>query len=83
MNGDRWSPRTLQLLPAMERHVIVVHRLGPRATLELLLELAAEYGDVPRAAALLARYASLDPEAVRVAGGDRLPCRRLRLVPAA
>lgn len=79
----RWSAETMRLMPALERNAAKVHRLGPRVLLELIVQLGVDHDILPDAAALLAAYAALDPEAVRVAGAGRMPCRRLRLVPAA
>ena len=52
-----------------QRAVVQLHRLGPRATLEALIAVAAggELDDV------LADFARLDPDIVHALGGDRWP----------
>jgi len=62
-----------------QRDVEAVHRLGPRAVAELLLELknGADLDD------RLARYAELDPATVRALGADRFPPHPLSVVRAA
>ena len=52
------------------RQVERLHRLGPRATAELLAEIAAERGIQTIIDSKLERYTELDPEALEVAGGD-------------
>lgn len=60
-----FPPQRLQVLA---QHL---HRLGPRATFELLSELIAEHGtDV---VARLERYRDLDPALLRAIGGDKFP----------
>ena len=52
--------------PAFRDAVERLHRLGPRALAELLVELAADD-------ATLLRYARLDPRTLAAIGGDRWP----------
>ena len=60
-----------------------LHDLGPRATAEFLMELAASIGGLPATMRLLAEYQNrLSPDLLRAAGGDRFPRRRPRVVPA-
>lgn len=77
----RWSRQTMELLPRLERQVQRLHRLGPRPTLELLLELAAKENCLPTVAAAVATYAAIDGKALRETGGDRIPPRRLLEAP--
>ncbi len=51
------------------RQVEHLHRLGPRATAELLAEIGAERGITTIIDRKLERYAELDPEAMAAAGG--------------
>jgi hypothetical protein len=56
----------------LRRHVERLHRLGPRATYELLAEIGREHllrVDIEQRAA---RYAGLDPKVLRALGGDEL-----------
>lgn len=76
-----WCPETARLRPRMEHHAALVHALGPRVLLELVLEIAAANDAIPDAADRLAAYATLTPAMLRAAGGDRFPPRRPRLVP--
>jgi len=55
------------------RAIQQLHRRGPRAYGELLLELAATRILRSEIEALVARYAGLDPAALALAGGDRMP----------
>ena len=53
------------------RHVQQVHRLGDRVFGELLAEIGAERGIQSIIDEKLKKYASLDPEALEAAGGDK------------
>ncbi len=53
---------------AFRRKVERLHRLGPRATAELLAEIAAERGIRTVVDQKLSRYAKLDPKALEVTG---------------
>ena len=53
-----------------QRRVERVHALGPRATAELLAELGAERSIMTLIDQKLGSYAELDPEVLKVAGGD-------------
>ena len=53
------------------RQVEHLHRLGPRATAELLAEIGAERGITTIIDRKLERYAELEPETLEAAGGDR------------
>lgn len=65
----------------LERLVEHLHRLGPRAVLELLLALTACVGGVAAMFELLEDCRRLNPRTLRAAGGDRIPPRPLALVP--
>ncbi len=53
------------------RQVEHLHRLGPRATAELLAEIGAERGITTIIDRKLAQYAELEPETVRQLDGDK------------
>ncbi len=53
-----------------QRKVLRLHRLGPRATAELLAELGAERSITTIIDQKLERYAQLEPETLAVTGGD-------------
>ncbi len=66
----------------LERSCQHLHTLGPRATAELLIEVAARIGGMPAILGALTEFErSITPAMVRVAGGDRFPRRQLRAVP--
>ena len=50
-----------------------VHALGARVLGELLAEIGTERSIMPTIHEKLERYASIDPQALRVAGGDKFP----------
>ncbi len=52
------------------RQVERLHRLGPRATAELLAEIGAERGIQTIIDRKVDTYVELDPEALEAAGGD-------------
>lgn len=60
-----------------QRDVEALHRLGPRALHEMLIEIGAERSMGTLIAQKVARYASIDPAALSYAGGDRFPPRPL------
>ena len=62
------------------RHVERLHRLGPRAVDELLLDIGAERHCMTAIEDKLARYAELDPGLVTAVGGDRFPKPMLMVV---
>ena len=67
----------LQYRQTVER----VHSLGSRVLAELLAELGIERKIMPGIREKLERYADIDPEALRVAGGDKFwpaPLREVR-----
>jgi hypothetical protein len=65
-----------------ERGAAHLHRLGARATAELLAEVAESIGGAPCILARLADYERrLTPAMVRAADADRMPSRPLRRVP--
>jgi len=74
------TPHPLDVL-RVQRGAAHLHALGPRATAELLLDLARRIGGMPALLGLLAEYQRLSPETVRLAGGDRCPSRPLSAVP--
>ena len=72
------DPRHLQRLQRGAQHL---HQLGPRATAELLAELADQAGCWPAMLATLAAYQQrLTPALVRAAGGDGFPPKPIRHV---
>ncbi len=54
-----------------QRHVRILHRLGPRAVDALLVEIGAERGITTIIERKIEVYAQLNPEALEAAGGDR------------
>jgi hypothetical protein len=58
-----------------QRYATAVHQLGPRGLDELLREIAARTGAGPVIDQIVARYAGLDPDVVRLFGADRFPPR--------
>jgi hypothetical protein len=60
------------------RDVEQLHRLGPRAIYELLAELGARQLLRSEIEALVGRYSRVDPVALRLAAGDRMPPTPLR-----
>jgi hypothetical protein len=65
----------------LERGVNHLHKLGPRATYELLAEVVSKIGGLPCVLATLDEYRQrLTPAMVGRAGGDRFPRRPLHLV---
>jgi hypothetical protein len=59
-----------------------LHRLGPRAETEFLIELSARIGGMPAILRLLAEFEErLTPALLRATGGDRFAPRQLDLVP--
>jgi hypothetical protein len=66
----------------IQRGVENLCRLGPRATAELLSEVASRIGGLPCILGLLEEYQNrLTPEMLHATGGDRFPLRTLRAVP--
>ncbi len=68
--------------PQFEQSIRHLHALGPRATAEAVAEIAARIGGLPAITAVVNEYRRLPPMQLREAGGDRLPPRVLRRVPA-
>ncbi len=67
----------------LDRGAEHLHRLGPCATSEFLVELAATIGGQPAILRLLAEYQNrLNPALLHSAGGHCFPSRRPRAVPA-
>lgn len=65
----------------LQRGVEYLHRLGPRATAELLTELTNRIGGMPALMGLLTEYQRrLSPEMLRAAGGRHFPQRPLHEV---
>ena len=69
------GPATMQPLagPRFEHRVEHLHRLGPRATGELLIEIAMITGESDLIASRLQAYAELPVEIVHFLGADRFP----------
>jgi hypothetical protein len=65
----------------LQRGAAHLHCLGPRATLEFLLELAGKIGGMPATLGLLIEYQRKSPALLRATSGDRFPPRPLRSVP--
>jgi hypothetical protein len=66
----------------LQRGAEHLHKLGARATAELLSEVAHRIGGMPCIMGLLGEYERrLTPRMLRLTGGDRFPTRRLRGVP--
>ena len=63
-----------------ERMVERLHRLGPRPTAELLIEIATATGQHAVIADRLQAYAALDPAVLRALGADRFPPSVLEVV---
>ena len=62
----------------LRRDIEHLHRLGPRALLEFLLEIGRERLLRADLEVRLRRYAALDPGAVEALGGDQFPPRGSR-----
>lgn len=64
-----------ELMAGLRRrhHVQQVHRLGDRVLDEMLIEIGNEYGIATGINQTVERYAALDPEALKLAGGDHFP----------
>ena len=67
LDAQRHSPSDPRLQYLTKR----LYRLRPRALHELLVELTATFG--PEVLARLEAHARLDPEILRVVGGDHFP----------
>ncbi len=67
----------------LQRGAEHLHRLGARATAEMLAEIGARIGGMPCILQLLAEYEHrLTPEMLRQVGGDQFPPRVMHEVPA-
>jgi hypothetical protein len=66
----------------LQRRAEHLYRLGPRVQAEFLAELSGRIGGMPAILGLLNEYESLAPEMLLPTGGDRMPPRPLRVVPA-
>jgi hypothetical protein len=65
----------------LQRGAEHLHRLGARATAELLAEVGNRIGGMPAIIGLLTEYEQrLTPEMLHAVGGDKFP-RRIRAVP--
>jgi hypothetical protein len=66
----------------LQRGAEHLHALGPRATAELLAEVADRIGGMPAIMGLLTEYQQrLSPQLLRSVGGHRFPARPMRVVP--
>jgi hypothetical protein len=66
----------------LQRGAEHLHRLGARATAELLVEVARRIGGMPCILDLLTEFERrITPGMLRASGGDRFPVRRLQVVP--
>ena len=65
----------------LQRGAEHLHALGPRATAELLAEVADKIGGLPAILSTLDEYQRFSPRLLRLTGGDRFPPRPLYLVP--
>ena len=66
----------------LERGAKHLHSLGPRATAELLAEVAEQIGGMPCILGRLEEYRRrLTPDLLRAVGGDRFPPRPLHEAP--
>ena len=66
--------------PHFERQVEHLHRLGPRPTAELLIEIARCTGQSSFIAHRLEEYARLDRDILRALGADRFPPMPLTVI---
>ena len=57
-----------------------IYTLGPRATIELILELAERSNSLPLLEELAERFARLNPDILRAVGGHEFPPSPIRLV---
>ena len=62
------------------RHIQNLHGLGPRALGEFLIEIGVKHGITIDIERTVERYAALDPEAVRLTGGDHFPALPIHVV---
>ena len=76
----RWTHDPLTEL-RLQRGAEYLHRLGPRATAELLSEVAYRIGGMPCVLGLLEEYQHQIAPGMLRAVGDRFPPRPLHLVP--
>ena len=64
----------------LQRGVEHLHRLGARATAELLAEVASRIGGMPAILTVLEEYQRrLTPAMMQAAGGNRFPPRPMRV----
>ena len=66
--------------PRYERQIERLHRLGPRSTSELLIEIAHRTGESKFIADRVEAFTRLDPGVVRVVGADHFPPMPLGVV---
>jgi hypothetical protein len=74
-------PTDIFVAARLERSALHLHKLGARATAELLAELGNRIGGMSAIIGLLTEYERLTPEVLRVTGGGRFPPPRLHQVP--
>ena len=66
--------------PHFERQVVHLHRLGPRAVAEILIEIAHCTGQSGVIADRLQAYGRLDPAVLRFLGGNSFPPMPLTVI---
>jgi len=74
-NNDQTIIPTSRRVQELCRHL---HALGPRCTFELIVQLAADYGD--GVLVRLGQYERLSPEIAQVLGATRFPPLPIRVV---
>jgi hypothetical protein len=62
------------------RHVRAVHRLGERATFELVDEIARALHASDTVSAIAEKLAGTNPDLLRALGGDSFPAAPLRII---
>jgi hypothetical protein len=79
--GPAAQSRSMADAVRFRRQIVHLHSLGVRPLAEFLVELADQTDGKSVILDLLAEYERLEPDAVRLVGGDRFPRRVPLLVP--